>query len=47
MASVYTSRFTFHPITVSIGGDLRTVNFYLISLNDQLILFDAGWKGPM
>ncbi len=44
MLSLQTSAYDIHPITVPVEGDLKTVNFYLILLDNQLILFDAGWN---
>lgn len=47
MLSLQTSAYDIHPIAVPVEGELKTVNFYLILLDNQLILFDAGWNGDV
>ncbi|MFC7063177.1 MBL fold metallo-hydrolase [Halobacillus seohaensis] len=37
--------FKFYPISVPTDSELKTVNFYLLSIDNQLLLFDAGWTG--
>ncbi|SEA22134.1 Glyoxylase, beta-lactamase superfamily II [Thalassobacillus cyri] len=42
-----TRTYKYYPITVTLSemNPLKTVNFYLLSYDDQLILYDAGWDG--
>ncbi|MFD2924564.1 MBL fold metallo-hydrolase [Halobacillus naozhouensis] len=40
-----TTTFKIHPICIPTPGSLKTVNFYLLSTKNQLLLFDAGWTG--
>ncbi|WP_173917686.1 MBL fold metallo-hydrolase [Halobacillus sp. Marseille-Q1614] len=46
MSEYQNTAFRVYPIKVDLGkkNPLKTVNFYLLSLDDQLILFDAGWN---
>ncbi|WP_082235414.1 MBL fold metallo-hydrolase [Halobacillus massiliensis] len=41
-----TTAYKTYPIKVNLGekNPLKTVNFYLLALDNQLILFDAGWN---
>ncbi|UOR11398.1 MBL fold metallo-hydrolase [Halobacillus amylolyticus] len=45
MIESQTTPFEFYPISVPTQDSLRTVNFYLLSIKNQLLLFDAGWTG--
>ncbi len=45
MIESQTSTFKLYPISVPTPGSLKTVNFYLLSTKNQLLLFDAGWTG--
>ncbi|UOQ94714.1 MBL fold metallo-hydrolase [Halobacillus shinanisalinarum] len=45
MIESQTTPLKFYPISVPTQGSLKTVNFYLLLIKDQLLLFDAGWTG--
>ncbi|WP_240374067.1 MBL fold metallo-hydrolase [Bacillus piscicola] len=42
MLSTSHPSFTYYPVSVPVPGDLRSINFYLLLVDGDLILFDGG-----
>ncbi|WP_100401006.1 MBL fold metallo-hydrolase [Bacillus sp. FJAT-44742] len=45
MSATNTSSFVVHPVCVPTTSELRTINFYLLKKEKEIILFDAGLPG--